>query len=155
MLCELAPDAAFFEALATRFGVDRERIVLNPADPPMIMRDTIFCAVPADSDLADALASLAFADERLAAFDASIRAMSGLLAVDRVLQVIVDRVRELVGARYAALGIADGRGRIERFITSGISPEGRAALRILSKWRPLGWAASTPLANSRISGVER
>jgi acetaldehyde dehydrogenase len=27
-------------------------IVLNPADPPMIMRDTIFCAIPADADQA-------------------------------------------------------------------------------------------------------
>lgn len=25
-------------------------IILNPADPPMIMRDTIFCAIPTDSD---------------------------------------------------------------------------------------------------------
>jgi acetaldehyde dehydrogenase len=25
-------------------------IVLNPADPPMVMRDTIFCAIPADAD---------------------------------------------------------------------------------------------------------
>ncbi|MCV7314464.1 acetaldehyde dehydrogenase (acetylating) [Mycolicibacillus parakoreensis] len=25
-------------------------IILNPADPPMIMRDTIFCAIPADAD---------------------------------------------------------------------------------------------------------
>ncbi|MFH5209303.1 acetaldehyde dehydrogenase (acetylating) [Antrihabitans spumae] len=27
-------------------------IVLNPADPPMIMRDTIFCAIPEDADTA-------------------------------------------------------------------------------------------------------
>jgi acetaldehyde dehydrogenase len=25
-------------------------IILNPADPPMIMRDTIFCAIPSDAD---------------------------------------------------------------------------------------------------------
>jgi acetaldehyde dehydrogenase len=25
-------------------------IVLNPVEPPMIMRDTIFCAIPADAD---------------------------------------------------------------------------------------------------------
>ena len=31
-------------------------IILNPADPPMIMRDTIFCAIPADADT-DAIAA--------------------------------------------------------------------------------------------------
>jgi len=25
-------------------------IILNPVDPPMIMRDTVFCAIPADTD---------------------------------------------------------------------------------------------------------
>jgi signal transduction histidine kinase len=66
--------------------------------------------------------------QRLAALEAATRAVAAELDVDRVLQVIVDRVRELIGARFAALGIADQRGRIERFITSGISPEGRAAI---------------------------
>jgi signal transduction histidine kinase len=74
-----------------------------------------------DPDLATAVAAVTFADERLAAFDASIRAMAGVLAVDRVLQVIVDGVRELMGAGYAALGIVDGEGVIEQFITSGMS----------------------------------
>ena len=89
--------------------------------------------VAADSDLADALASLAFADERLAAFDASIRAMSGLLAVDRVLQVIVDRVRELVGAGYAAVGIVDAEGFIDQFITSGMTRQERSRVGALPR----------------------
>jgi len=59
----------------------------------------------------------------------AIGGIAGVLAVDDVLQLIVDRVRALVGARYAALGIlADDRRRIERFITSGITPEQRQLL---------------------------
>jgi two-component system, NarL family, sensor histidine kinase DevS len=62
------------------------------------------------------------------ALSAAIGAVAGVLDLESVLQLIVDRVRELVGARYAALGImGDGR-RIERFITSGITPEQRALL---------------------------
>lgn len=33
-------------------------IILNPADPPMIMRDTIFCAIPEDADRAATAASI-------------------------------------------------------------------------------------------------
>jgi signal transduction histidine kinase len=66
--------------------------------------------------------------ERLEALDEASRAVAAELDVDRVLTVIVERVAALVGARYAALGIADGSGQIERFITAGITPEERAAI---------------------------
>ena len=59
--------------------------------------------------------------ERLQALDAATRAIAGVLAHERVLQLICDRVRELIGAEYAALGIADSEGLLERFVTSGLS----------------------------------
>jgi signal transduction histidine kinase len=62
------------------------------------------------------------------AVDAATRAVASVLSVDEVLQVIVDQVRPLVGAQYAALGIVDPGGIIERFITSGLSDEGRARI---------------------------
>ena len=62
------------------------------------------------------------------AFDAATRAIAGLRSVDDMLQVIVDRVRPLVGARYAALGIVGADGLMERFITSGLDPEERRAI---------------------------
>jgi signal transduction histidine kinase len=64
-------------------------------------------------------------DEALHALDRATRAIAGELDLDRVLQLIVDSVRQLVGARYAALGTVGAEGRIERFITSGISAEHR------------------------------
>jgi signal transduction histidine kinase len=68
------------------------------------------------------------ADEALYALDRATRAIAGELDLDRVLQLIVDSVRELVGTKYAALGIVDASGHIERFITSGISTELRAQI---------------------------
>lgn len=67
------------------------------------------------------------------ALDAATRAIAGELDLDRVLQLIVDSVRELVHARYAALGIVDASGRIEHFITSGISAEQRADIGALPR----------------------
>jgi signal transduction histidine kinase len=64
----------------------------------------------------------------LEALDAAVRGISGVLDVEQVLQLIVDRVRGLVGAQYAALGIVDEAGLITQFITSGITAEQREAI---------------------------
>ena len=64
----------------------------------------------------------------LAAVDDAARAIASLSAVDDVLQLIVARVRSLVDAEYAALGIVGIDGRIERFITEGIDPHTRALI---------------------------
>jgi signal transduction histidine kinase len=68
------------------------------------------------------------ASGRLEALDEAIRAMAGVLSADRVLQVIVDQVRALTGAHYAALGIVDHAGVIEQFITSGLNRADRARI---------------------------
>jgi len=66
-----------------------------------------------------------------AALDAAVRGIAGLTSVDDTLQIIVDGVRPLVGAQYAALGIVDPNGRIERFITSGMDDETRRRIGAL------------------------
>ena len=67
-------------------------------------------------------------DEALYALDRATRAIAGELDLDRVLELIVEGVRELVGSHYAALGTVNPDGGIESFITSGISSEERARI---------------------------
>jgi len=62
------------------------------------------------------------------AFEIATRAIAELQSVDDVLQVIVNQVRPLVGARYAALGIVDADGVMERFITSGMDAATRSRI---------------------------
>jgi signal transduction histidine kinase len=64
----------------------------------------------------------------LQALDAAVRGISGVVEVEDVLQLIVDRVRELVAAQYAALGMVDEAGLITQFVTSGITAEERLAI---------------------------
>jgi signal transduction histidine kinase len=58
----------------------------------------------------------------------AIGSMSSALNLRDVLENIVHTARDLVRSRYAALGVADEQGRITQFITSGITPEQRAAI---------------------------
>ena len=77
------------------------------------------------------------ASSTLDAVDEAVRAIAGVLGLEEVLQLIVDRVRDLAAARYAALGIAGEDGRIERFITAGIDLEQRRAIGDLPRGRGL------------------
>ena len=51
--------------------------------------------------------------------------IQGDLALDSVLQGVVDRARRLVGARYGALSVLGPDRRIQSFVTSGIPTEAR------------------------------
>src|ERR1051325_1884734 len=73
----------------------------------------------------------------LAAVDEAARAIAGVLPIDQALQLIVDRVRDLVDAQYAALGIVGRDGLIESFITAGLSPHRRTAIGDLPRGRGL------------------
>jgi signal transduction histidine kinase len=63
------------------------------------------------------------------------------LALEAVLQTVVDQARQLVGARYGALSVVKEQNRIESFTTSGVSdaerarigapPEGRGLLGVV------------------------
>ncbi len=64
----------------------------------------------------------------LKAVSDAVLAVASQLAVDEVLQRLVDSARELAGARYAALGIPDGAGGFRRFLVAGMSDELVAAM---------------------------
>src|SRR4051812_6551101 len=53
----------------------------------------------------------------------AVLAVAAQRSVDEVLQGLVERARELAGARYAALGIPDGDGGFSRFLVAGMSEE--------------------------------
>ena len=94
-------------------------------------------------------------DDALYALDRATRAIAGELDLDRVLQQIVDSVRELVGAKYAALGIVGDSGRIERFITSGISAKLRALIGPLPQGHGLLGTIIRDGATLRIPDIAR
>ena len=65
--------------------------------------------------------------ELLALHTASID-ISSLRSLDAVLKTVIDQARSLVGAKYGALSVVGDDGRINSFVTSGISQEARAAI---------------------------
>ncbi|HEX8968925.1 MAG TPA: GAF domain-containing protein [Chloroflexota bacterium] len=54
--------------------------------------------------------------------------VAGELSPERVLQKVVDRATDLLGARYGALSVAAADGQVETFVTHGITPEERTLI---------------------------
>jgi two-component system, NarL family, sensor histidine kinase DevS len=69
-----------------------------------------------------------FSSATLAAINQAALAITSQLSLDKTLQRIVDTARELSGAHYAALGVPDGQGGMEQFITSGMTAAQVAAI---------------------------
>lgn len=68
------------------------------------------------------------ASPAFAAMSDAVLAIAAELAFEPILERIVHASRELVGARYAAIGIPDGDGGFAKFITSGMSEKQHEAL---------------------------
>jgi len=64
----------------------------------------------------------------LEAMSDAVLAIAAELSVEPVLQRLVDSARALAGARYAAIGVPDGEGAFDCFLTSGMSDELVAAM---------------------------
>lgn len=62
-------------------------------------------------------------ESSLAALHKAALAVAGNLSLDKVLRQIVESARELADARYAALGVPDGKGGLANFIHSGLASE--------------------------------
>jgi signal transduction histidine kinase len=71
-------------------------------------------------------------DDNLQRLQALIRvgnALNSTLSLDEVLQTLVDSARDVIKARYAALGVLDSSGKsLKRFLHSGLDPETVARL---------------------------
>ena len=67
-------------------------------------------------------------NEELLALHKAGLAVAAELSLGIVLTTVVDQARNLVGARYGAVSVIDREGRIQQFVTSGVTPEQRAAI---------------------------
>ena len=67
-------------------------------------------------------------EQALAALNEAALAIASEVALDNVLQQITDSARELAGARFAALGVPDAEGGLEKFVTSGMRAETEAEI---------------------------
>jgi signal transduction histidine kinase len=67
-------------------------------------------------------------DHAFRAMSEAVLAIAADLEVESTLQKLVEAARDLVGSRYAALGVPDDEGAFAQFLTAGMSEELMAAI---------------------------
>ncbi|MBK5259232.1 MAG: GAF domain-containing protein [Thermoanaerobaculia bacterium] len=67
-------------------------------------------------------------NEELLALHKAGLAVSAELSLSAVLSTVVDQARLLLSAKYGAISVIDRAGRIEEFITAGVSPDEEKAI---------------------------
>ncbi len=85
----------------------------------------------------------------------AILAITAELKLEHALQRMVNAARELAGARYAALGIPDGEGGFDQFITSGLTDDQIAAIGPLPRTHGLLGAMLEDPAPFRTDDIRR
>ncbi len=71
--------------------------------------------------MSKALKEIMTQSSRIDALSEAVATLTAELSLDRVLRRISEIAARLVGARYAALGVPDGQGGLEQFLTYGLS----------------------------------
>lgn len=92
--------------------------------------------------------------ELLALHEAGL-AITAELGLETVLQSVVDTARDLVEARYGALSILGDAGKIELFLTSGITPAERSSVGALPVGRGLLGVVLHEGQRLRLSDLQR
>jgi signal transduction histidine kinase len=91
----------------------------------------------------------------LKAVSDAVLAVNSKLSVDDVLQRLVHAAREVIGARYAALGVPDGEGGFRRFLVSGMSDELVASMGPLPRTHGMLGAMLTSTSAYRTEDIHR
>jgi signal transduction histidine kinase len=102
--------------------------------PGELLLDVLLVAVPlalvavACSMMLRLHRALGRRNRELSALHDASQELHGELALEAVLQKVVDHASRLLGARYGAVSVVDEQGAIREFVTAGIGPELRARL---------------------------
>jgi signal transduction histidine kinase len=91
----------------------------------------------------------------LRAMNDAVLAIAAEETIEPMLQRLVNSARELVDARYAAIGVPDGEGAFAQFITSGMSDELIAAMGPLPRTHGLLGAMLTSPVPYRTGDIRR